>query len=112
MNQHFASLVMGIAAQAQRAARGVELPAIRAGMACLAIILRDDLRCSTQALDKVCAAMRKAGALGARLTGAGFGGYALAAVPAGKEDAVIAAAVAATGGPAFAVVASDGLQLL
>ena len=74
--------------------------------------LRDDLRCSTQALDKVCAAMRKAGALGARLTGAGFGGYALAAVPAGKEDAVIAAAVAATGGPAFAVVASDGLQLL
>jgi len=56
--------------------------------------------------------MRKAGALGARLTGAGFGGYALAAVPAGKEDAVIAAAVAATGGPAFAVVASDGLQLL
>lgn len=74
--------------------------------------LRDDLRCSTPALDKVCAAMRKAGAFGARLTGAGFGGYAVAAVPAGKEDAVIAAAVAATGGPAFTVVPSDGLRLL
>lgn len=74
--------------------------------------LRDDLRCSTQALDKVCAAMRKAGALGARLTGAGFGGYAVAAVPAGNEDAVIAAAIGATGGPAFTVVPSDGLRLL
>lgn len=74
--------------------------------------LRDDMRCSTQALDKLCAAMRKAGALGARLTGAGFGGYALAAVPAGKEDAVAAAAITATGGPAFTVVASDGLRLL
>lgn len=74
--------------------------------------LRDDLRCSTAALDKVCAAMRKAGALGARLTGAGFGGYAVAAVPEGKDEAVIAAAIAATGGPAFTVVPSDGLRLL
>ncbi len=73
--------------------------------------LRDDLRCSTQALDKVCAAMRKAGAFGARLTGAGFGGYAVAAVPEGKEEAVIAAAISATGGPAFTVVPSDGLRL-
>ncbi len=73
--------------------------------------LRDDMRCSTPALDRVCAAMRKAGALGARLTGAGFGGYALAAVPEGKEDAVIAAAIAATGGPAFIVTPSDGLRL-
>lgn len=73
--------------------------------------LRDDLRCSTPALDRVCAAMRKAGAFGARLTGAGIGGLALAAVPAGREEAVIAAAVAATGGPAFTVTPSDGLRL-
>jgi galactokinase len=74
--------------------------------------LRDDMRCSTPALDRVCATMRKAGALGARLTGAGFGGYAVAAVPRGMEDAVIAGAIAATGGPAFTVVPSDGLRLL
>ena len=74
--------------------------------------LRQDFRCSTPALDKVCAAMRKAGAFGARLTGAGFGGYALAAVPPDRVASVIEAALAATGGPAFEVHASDGLRLL
>ncbi len=71
--------------------------------------LRNNYQCSTPALDKVAAAMRKAGAFGARLTGAGFGGYAVAACPPGNVEAVIAAAVAATGGPAFEVVAADGL---
>lgn len=74
--------------------------------------LRNNYQCSTPALDKVAAAMRKAGAFGARLTGAGFGGYAVAACPPHTVDAVIAAAVAATGGPAFEVIASDGLELL
>ena len=74
--------------------------------------LRQDFKCSTAALDKLCAAMRKAGAFGARLTGAGFGGYALAAVPADKVEVVIAAAVAATGGPAFEVTASGGVEVL
>lgn len=73
--------------------------------------LRNDYRCSTPALDKVAAAMRKAGAFGARLTGAGFGGYAVAAAPPEKVEAVVAAAAAATGGPAFEVRASDGLRL-
>ena len=73
--------------------------------------LREDLRCSTPALDKVCAAMRKAGALGARLTGAGFGGFAMAACRPEDVDAVIEAAIAATGGPAFQVVASAGLRI-
>jgi galactokinase len=71
--------------------------------------LREDYRCSTPELDRVAAAMRKAGALGARLTGAGFGGYAVAAVETGNEAGVISAAIAATGGPAFVVAASDGL---
>ncbi|MFN0093152.1 MAG: galactokinase [Dehalococcoidia bacterium] len=71
--------------------------------------LREDMRCSTAALDKVCAAMRKAGALGARLTGAGFGGFAIAACRPETAEAVIAAAVEATGGPAFVVEPSDGL---
>jgi len=73
--------------------------------------LRNDYRCSTPALDKVAAAMRKSGAFGARLTGAGFGGYALAACAPAEVERVKAAAVAATGGPAFEVVASDGLSL-
>ncbi|MBA4179358.1 MAG: hypothetical protein C0506_02110, partial [Anaerolinea sp.] len=74
--------------------------------------LREDFRCSTAALDRVCAAMRKAGAFGARLTGAGFGGYALAACPPENVAAVIEAALAATGGPAFEVHPSDGLRVL
>ncbi len=70
--------------------------------------LREDMRCSTPALDRLCAAMRKAGALGARLTGAGFGGYALAACTEDTVGAVIDAANAVGGGPAFEVHASDG----
>ncbi len=73
--------------------------------------LREDLRCSTAGLDKLCAAMRKAGAFGARLTGAGFGGFALAAVPPEHVAAVIAAAEAVSTGPAFEVDASEGLTL-
>ncbi len=74
--------------------------------------LRQDFRCSTAALDRLCAAMRKAGAYGARLTGAGFGGYALAACPPDRVDAVIEATTTATGGPAFRVLASDGYEIL
>ncbi len=74
--------------------------------------LRNDFKCSTPALDKVAAAMRKAGAFGARLTGAGFGGFAVAACPPENIDRIIEAAIAATGGPAFEVKASDGLAVL
>lgn len=74
--------------------------------------LRGNIGCSTKALDRLCAAMRKAGAWGARLTGAGFGGYAIAVVPPERVDAVIAAAIEATGGPAFEVHAVGGLELL
>lgn len=71
--------------------------------------LREDYRCSTPELDRVAAAMRKAGAYGARLTGAGFGGFAVAAVQSGNEEKVIAAALQASGGPAFVVTPSNGL---
>ncbi|MGD9934490.1 MAG: galactokinase [Dehalococcoidia bacterium] len=73
--------------------------------------LRDDYGCSTPALDALCTAMREAGALGARLTGAGFGGFALAAVEPGRVAEVIEAATALTGGPAFEVTASGGLSV-
>jgi galactokinase len=64
---------------------------------------------SSPALDRLVEAMRKAGAWGARLTGAGFGGYAVGVCPPDRVDGVVSAAVEATGGPAFPVVASGGV---
>jgi galactokinase len=50
--------------------------------------LRDDYEVSSPALDAMVDAMRTAdGCLGARLTGAGFGGCAIALVSAGQEQA-------------------------
>jgi galactokinase len=49
--------------------------------------LRDDYEASTPALDAAVEAALDAGALGARMTGAGFGGCAIALVPADAEDA-------------------------
>lgn len=65
---------------------------------------------SSERLDLLVASMRRAGAFGARLTGAGFGGYAVAVVPPGQVAAVVEAATEACGGPAFEVVASDGVH--
>ena len=51
--------------------------------------LRDDYEVSSPALDAMVTAMRSApNCLGARLTGAGFGGCAIALVPAGEEQSV------------------------
>ncbi len=51
--------------------------------------LRDDYEVSSPALDAMVTAMRSTpSCLGARLTGAGFGGCAIALVPAGEEQAV------------------------
>jgi galactokinase len=97
---------------AEQALRAADLPAFGALLNDSHNSLREDFRCSTPALDRLCAAMRKAGALGARLTGAGFGGFALAACTPETVAAVIEAANAAAGGPAFEVRASGGLTLL
>jgi galactokinase len=64
---------------------------------------------STETLDRLTHAMKVAGALGARVTGAGFGGYAIAACLPEAVDRVLAAAEEATGGPAFVVRASTGI---
>ena len=56
--------------------------------------LRDDFEVSTPELDAVVAAAEGAGALGARLMGAGFGGSVLALVPAGADRAPFEASVA------------------
>ena len=64
----------------------------------------------TPALELVTEAMLDAGADGARVTGAGFGGYAVSVCAPQRVAAVIDAAVAATGGPAFEVRPSGGIR--
>lgn len=65
---------------------------------------------STAGLDAVTTAARDAGALGARLTGAGFGGWAVALCRPGSVDLVTQAMAAAGEGLAFEVVPSEGIH--
>ena len=57
--------------------------------------LRDDFRVSTPELDALVTALEREGALGARLTGAGFGGCVVAVCRRGEERGVGTAAAAA-----------------
>jgi galactokinase len=57
--------------------------------------LRDDYEVSAEELDVACATAREAGAVGARMTGGGFGGSAIALAPVEALDAVAAAVTAA-----------------
>ena len=57
--------------------------------------LRDDYEVSAPELDLVVEAARSAGALGARMTGGGFGGSAIALIRSVDADAVSEAVVAA-----------------
>jgi galactokinase len=54
--------------------------------------MRDDFRISTPELDVLVGELRRAGAYGARLTGGGFGGCAVALCPAHRVDAIEEAA--------------------
>ena len=74
--------------------------------------LAEDYRCSTPGLDRLCQAMRNGGALGARLTGAGFGGYAIAAATPDTVEAVLAAANQVSPGPVFLATAAGGMERL
>ena len=51
--------------------------------------LADDFECSTRRLDAIVECARRGGALGARLTGAGFGGSMVALCDVAGADAVI-----------------------
>lgn len=57
--------------------------------------LRDDFAVSCEELDVACAVAVESGALGARMTGGGFGGSAIALVPTERAEAVGAAVTAA-----------------
>ncbi|MCI1749664.1 MAG: galactokinase [Acidipropionibacterium sp.] len=57
--------------------------------------LRDDYQVSCPELDVAVDAARAAGAIGARMTGGGFGGCAIALIEADRRDAVARAAVEA-----------------
>ncbi|MER7107887.1 galactokinase [Streptomyces sp. NPDC000229] len=80
------------------------------------VSLRDDLRVSCPELDLVVSAATTAGALGARMTGGGFGGSAIVLVEAADEDTVTKAvteAFAAAGHMAprvFPAVPSPGAR--
>jgi len=80
--------------------------------------LRDDYEVSSPELDTAVEAALAAGAVGARMTGAGFGGSAIALVPrdlAGPVEDRVGAAFAAAGfGPPEVgpVVPSDGAHRL
>ncbi len=68
------------------------------------ISLRDDFEVSWPAADTAAEAALAAGALGARMTGGGFGGCIIALLPAERADAVVAEVSAALPGPATAVL--------
>ncbi|MFI9627098.1 galactokinase [Streptomyces sp. NPDC052042] len=70
---------------------GAAGPVLDAGHASL----RDDLRVSCPELDLVVSAAVKAGALGARMTGGGFGGSAIVLVDEASADTVAGAVTAA-----------------
>jgi galactokinase len=53
--------------------------------------MRDDFEITVPRVDLIATAAEAAGALGARMTGGGFGGCVLALVPADRVDAVRAA---------------------
>ncbi len=63
---------------------------------------------TTDNLDRLVGAARAAGAAGARVTGAGFGGWAVALTDERRVGGVVDAMKAACGGPALEVAASGG----
>lgn len=63
--------------------------------------MRDDFQITTERIDRIADSVVQAGALGARMTGGGFGGCVIALVPADKIDAVGVAVRAHTPEPAI-----------
>jgi galactokinase len=79
--------------EAARALEAGDLAALGPLLAASHASLRDDYEVSTPELDALVAALEDAGALGARLTGAGFGGCVVALARLGEADALLERAV-------------------
>jgi galactokinase len=80
------------------------------------VSMRDDFEISVDELDLAVSTAQAEGAIGARMTGGGFGGSAIALVPASETDRIaeaIVTAFAAAGYTAptpFTVTAADGAR--
>jgi galactokinase len=72
------------------------------------VSLRDDYEVSTPTLDAVVAAALEAGALGARMTGGGFGGSVVAVTDRENADAVLRGTLERAGSQGWIVEASTG----
>ena len=96
------------------ALRDVDLPRITTLMDESHRSLREDFEVSSPALDAIVNAAQRGGSVGARMTGAGFGGCAVALVEATRADAFVAQTLdgyrRATGmaGQAYVWRAADG----
>jgi galactokinase len=80
--------------EAARALEVGDLPRLGALMNASHASLRDDFRVSTRELDLLVEALADAGALGARLTGAGFGGSVVAVCADASARAIAEVATA------------------
>ncbi len=71
--------------------------------------LRDNLHVSTPKIEKLIAAAKEAGALGAKINGSGFGGSMIAYAPDAKAE--VAQAIEAAGGKAYVLEVARGCKL-
>lgn len=91
--------------QAEAALRRGDLPALGPLLDASHASLRDDFGVSTPELDLAVDSAVRSGALGARLTGGGFGGSAIALVPGHLVETVAACVQGAASAAGFAVPA-------
>jgi galactokinase len=80
--------------RAARALAAGDGPALGSLLTASHASLRDDFEVSTPELDALAAGLLDAGALGARLTGAGFGGCVVALAPTANAERMLSAATA------------------
>ena len=96
-------------AEAVAALEGGDIEALGPIFAASQASLRDDYEVSTQSLDAVVAAALRAGAIGARMTGGGFGGSVVAVTERSAADEVLRRTLACAGVQGWVVRPVRGL---